>query len=213
MELSKAPTMEPTLILGMLLHCGPVSNVCQVLNYNSRARGSVLYDAFGEDMVVIFALPKQFPAQLLEMAFCRTGAFGLQLTTETEDTAFLFFPTTLTKKLVSGRDGWPIQAQVNAYRLIRVSNSGFRNGDNDVQKVTSLAVAQIGRTHLAANVSRSLLKYIIYTDYCRTLEERHGWMLTHAALPPPARTQGSPCRIVMKTNQFVEEAIAWNTHF
>lgn len=70
MELSKAPPMEPTLILGMLLHGGPVSNVCQVLNDKSRASGSVLYDAFGEDMVVIFALPKQFPAQLLEMAFC-----------------------------------------------------------------------------------------------------------------------------------------------
>ncbi len=41
-------------------------------------------------MVVIFALPKQFPAQLLEMAFCRTGAFGLQLTTETEVPARLF---------------------------------------------------------------------------------------------------------------------------
>ena len=41
MELSKAPTMEPTLILGVLLHGGPVSNVCQVLNDKSRARGSV----------------------------------------------------------------------------------------------------------------------------------------------------------------------------
>jgi hypothetical protein len=28
--------------------------------------------------------------------------------------------------------------------------------------------------------------YHIYTDYCQTLEERHGWVLTHAALPLPA---------------------------
>ena len=97
-KLGKAPRMEAVLCFRVLLHRGTRTNMRQVLNHNCRTDRRVLNNALPENMVVIFALPKQFPAQFLEMAFCTLCAFGLQFPLETEDPTFLLFPATFTPR-------------------------------------------------------------------------------------------------------------------
>jgi hypothetical protein len=60
---------------------------------------------FGEDVIVASALPKLFPPQLLEMSPSRTGAFGLQDTTQPKDTLLAFPPAALSQELILRRDG------------------------------------------------------------------------------------------------------------
>ena len=69
LELGKAPTMEPTLILGLLLHGGPVSDVRQVLKHDGCAWCCVLHNALGKHMIVVSALPKQFTRELTQVTF------------------------------------------------------------------------------------------------------------------------------------------------
>jgi hypothetical protein len=75
MELGKAPTMEPTLILGMLLHGGPVSNTGQVLKHDGCALWCVLHNALGDNMIVISALPKQFTREFTQVTFRALGIY------------------------------------------------------------------------------------------------------------------------------------------
>ncbi|WP_220199834.1 hypothetical protein [Ktedonospora formicarum] len=71
----------------------------QVLKHDSRTRSGVLYDAFAEDMVMVFALPKPFAREPAQVALRALGAFGLQLATQTEETALLLFPAPLAQEV------------------------------------------------------------------------------------------------------------------
>ena len=77
-ELGKTPTMQATFCL-FLFNLGGVTNVRQILKDKGASWLRVLNTAFREDMVMVFALPKQFPRQAFQMTLCRFRAFGLQL--------------------------------------------------------------------------------------------------------------------------------------
>ncbi len=74
------------------------ANMRQVLKDDGAPRGSVLHDAFGEDMVMVSSLPKQFARKLFQVPFGRFASLFLKLATETEDAAFLLFPTTVPQE-------------------------------------------------------------------------------------------------------------------
>src|SRR5687767_1722621 len=70
-KLGEAPRMEATLGFGFSLHRCTRTNMGEVLNHNRRTSRGVLNNPLTEHVVVIFALPKQFPTQLFEMSLCR----------------------------------------------------------------------------------------------------------------------------------------------
>lgn len=156
MELGKAPTMETALRFRVLLHLGTGSDMRQVLNHDGTARGGIVHNAFAEDVIVVFALPKQFARELLEMSFCALGAFGLELSSEAEDASFLFLPSSLTQEMFRGRDRRAIETQVNANDFTGRSNNGIRQRDDDVKRPSSFIKTEISRTDLAADVLGSM---------------------------------------------------------
>ena len=67
LELVETPgELSPPRRTAVLL--GALSYLAQVLNDNDRARLRRLDNMFGEHMIVVSALPKLFPTQLLEMS-------------------------------------------------------------------------------------------------------------------------------------------------
>jgi hypothetical protein len=81
-QLGKAPTMQASFVLTMPVlfpsaHLGRLSNVLEVFKYDGTARSSMLYNAFGEHVVMISASPKLFATQLSEVFLSRAAAFGL----------------------------------------------------------------------------------------------------------------------------------------
>ncbi len=156
-QLGKAPAMQPSFILDMLVllasaYLAGLSNVRQVLKHNGRAIGAGLHDAFGKDVIVITMQPKLFLAQLLEMSPGRASAFGLQLSSETEEAPFLLFPSLLSQELTMGSHSRTIETQVNPDNFLSGDNNGFRKGDDNVEGETALTIAQIRTTDLRTNV-------------------------------------------------------------
>jgi hypothetical protein len=74
-QLSERPAMHASFVVSLLAlgfaashHVG-LSNVLEVLKSNGRACGGVLYDAFTQDMIVVFASPKLFARKLSQVPF------------------------------------------------------------------------------------------------------------------------------------------------
>ena len=90
--------MSPALLLSALSDC------LQVLKRNSSAWLHRLDDELGEDVIVVSALPKLFPTQLLKVSPGRTGAFSFQGTTQAKNSLLAFSPAALSQELILGRD-------------------------------------------------------------------------------------------------------------
>ena len=152
-QLGKAPTMQAPFVLALCpschVPCGRLAYVLEVFKHDGSAFRCVLDNAFGEDMVMVSASPKLFAAQLLEMSLGRAAAFGLQFSFEAEGTSFLLLPSLLTQELTSRGDGRAIESQVDANHFFRWNNGRFRDGYNDMERIASLALTQIGTTDLA----------------------------------------------------------------
>jgi hypothetical protein len=157
MELSERPRVQTTFRLDILVslassYLGSVSNISQVLENDRATGGGILDNAFGEDMVVISSLAKQFTRELFEVSLSALCAFCLELTTNAEDATFLLFPTAFTQEVAIAGDGRVIQPKVNANHLIRVGNVGSRDMDNDVEEVSSVMETQVSGADFPANV-------------------------------------------------------------
>src|SRR6266567_7897758 len=103
-------------------------------------------------MVMVFTLPKQLTRKFLQVPFGRLGAFFLKPTTETEETSFLLFPLLAAKKVTSRGDSRTSQTQVYPHNFIVLLNAWFRDGYDDMQTISSLAVAQISTTRLTSQI-------------------------------------------------------------
>jgi len=66
-----------------------VSDRAQMLQRHGGARCHWPHHEHGEDVAAISALPKLFPAQLLEVPLGRVGACGVQGTTQPDDALLL----------------------------------------------------------------------------------------------------------------------------
>ncbi len=155
MELGKAPTVQAALGIMLLARADltALSDVLEVLNDNGAARGSMLNNALRKHVVMVSTLPQQLTRKLFQVPFSRRRAMFLKLTTETEDTAFLFFPAPLSQEVTGGGDGWPIQPQVYPDHFLRVSRSRFRDGNHHVQSPDALTVAEISTADFPPNVA------------------------------------------------------------
>jgi hypothetical protein len=112
MELGKAPGMQTALSFAFTVG-NTLADIGQVLKHDGRTRARMLNNAFGENVVVVFPLPKQLARKLFQVPFGRFGAFFLELATQAENAAFLFFPAALTQKGTSGGDSWPVETKIN----------------------------------------------------------------------------------------------------
>jgi len=138
---------------------GGVPDVLEIFKDDGSPWGRILHKAFGEDVVMISASPKLFPAQLFEVAFRRASAFGLQLSFQAEGASFLFLPLLLTQELTSRGDSRAIESQVYPYYGRGRRNSRLRDGDNDMEGVTPFAEAQISATHVIANILHEVSRH------------------------------------------------------
>ena len=164
-QLSKAPTMQAPFVVALLTllfatsHLGGVPNVLEIFKHDGGAFGRVLHNALGEDVIVVSASPKLFPAQLFEMSLGRASAFGLQLSFQAEGTSFLFFPSLVPQELPGGSDSRTIESQVYPYDGRGRGNGRLRDGDNDMQRIAAFAVAQISTTDLMPNVLKKVSRH------------------------------------------------------
>jgi hypothetical protein len=84
-QLGKAPTMQAAFVVTFLTvflatpHLGGVLDVLEVFQHDGCTWEHVQNKALREDVIVVSASPKLFPAQLFEVTFRRASAFGLQL--------------------------------------------------------------------------------------------------------------------------------------
>jgi hypothetical protein len=159
MELRKAPRMETALGFRVFLHLGTCPNMGQILNHNGTAKGSVLHDTFGEDMIMVFALPKQFTTQLFEVSLCRFGAFGLQFPFDAKDPSLLLFPATFTQEVFVRGHCRAIESQVNTNHFMRGSNNRVRDAYHNMQGISTFAETQVSRTDLATDVPGRVIRY------------------------------------------------------
>jgi hypothetical protein len=79
MELGKTPRVKSPLRFRKLPHPGMVSDVSQILNHTGRTWLGVLHNAPSEDMIVVSALPKQFPRQAFQVTLCRFRALYVSM--------------------------------------------------------------------------------------------------------------------------------------
>ncbi len=150
-ELGKAPRVHAALAFTFAM-LDPLSDIRQVLKHDGTSGGGNLHNAFGEDVIMVFSLPKQLARKLFQVPFGRFGAFLLKCATQAEHATFLFFPLPLTQEVTGGGDCWTIEAQVNAHDLFGGFDDGSRNGDHNVQKIAPLVETQVSRAHLAAKI-------------------------------------------------------------
>lgn len=114
-QLGERPAMQVSLVIAFLTvllatsQLGGVPDVLEVFQHDGGTWERVLDEALREDMVVVFASPKLFARELLEVSLGASGAFGLQLSFQTEGTPFLFLPRLLAQELTSRSDSWPVQ--------------------------------------------------------------------------------------------------------
>jgi hypothetical protein len=164
-QLGKAPTMQAAFIVALRTRfratpqLGGVPDVFEVFKHDGGTWEGVLNEALREDVIVVSASPKLFSAQLFEVTFRRASAFGLQLSDHSEGASFLFLPVLLTQELTSRGDRRAIESQVYSYNGRGRGNSRRRYGDDDVERVTPTARAQISATHLIANILNEVSRY------------------------------------------------------
>jgi len=157
-QLGKAPTMQAPFVVALLTallatpHRGGVPDVLEVLQDEGTARGGMLHNVLREDVIVVSASPKLFPAQLFEVSFGRASAFGLQFAFQTEDASFLFLPALFSQELPVGGNRRAIESQVYAYDGRSRGDGRLRKRDNDMQRIAAFAVAQVCTTWLIASV-------------------------------------------------------------
>jgi len=101
---------------------------------------------------MIFASPKLFAAQLLQVTFGRAAAFGLQLSFQAEGPPFLFFPSSLAQEVTGGGHGGSVQSQVHADHFLRWRDAGCRKGDHDMKGVAPIAITQVSATGLVPDI-------------------------------------------------------------
>lgn len=155
-ELAEAPAMEASLPLA-LSHLSAFTDVAQVLNDESCTRLCVLNNALGEDVVMVFSLPKQFARKLLQVPFGRFASLFLKLAAKAENAAFLLFPPPLPQEAAIAGYSRPIETQVHANHFLGGRAFGSRNGHNDVEEIAALTETQISTTDLATNILLSMV--------------------------------------------------------
>jgi hypothetical protein len=137
-QLGKRPAMQAPLVVSLLArifaasHLACLSNVLQVFQRDRRTCGGVLNNALGEYVIVVFMPPKLFARKLLEVSLGASGAFGLQLSFQSEATPFLFLPLPLPQEVTIGCDSRTVQAQVYPNDLLRELSGGWRDADYDM---------------------------------------------------------------------------------
>ncbi len=155
-QLGKGPGVEMPLGLPLLAFAatdlGGRPDMLQVLKHEGTARGSMVDQAFGEDVIVVTMLPKQLTRKLLQVPFGRLRAFLLELSAEAKEALLLLTPASLPEELTRGGHGRMGHAQVHTDHLRAGSNDGCRNRNDDMQPVAPFAVAQVGATRLGAGV-------------------------------------------------------------
>src|SRR5450432_1145647 len=149
--------MEMSLCLNGLValatpNLGSEANVLQVLKDKGSPLWSILDNAFGEDVIMVFSLPKQLTRKRFQVPFSRFGATLLKFAFDAEETAFLLLPTFVTKELTLRSHSGTSQAKINADGGLTRRDVWFSNGHNDMQGKASLAGTQISATCFVANI-------------------------------------------------------------
>lgn len=151
LELGKAPTMElplRVLFLALAANLRIGAKMGQVLNHNGRARGGILNDALGEDVITIPVKSQRATGHLFQVTFRAFCSFGLQLATETESAALNLFPVATSQKRASRSHSRMIETEINTDHLIAWGNVRLRDRDNDMQRVVTIAHAQISHRNI-----------------------------------------------------------------
>ena len=73
LQLGKAPRVHPALSFTPFVG-NSLADIREVLKHDGTARGGVLHEAFGEDVIVIFSLPQQFSRKCFQVPFGRLAS-------------------------------------------------------------------------------------------------------------------------------------------
>jgi len=166
LELGEAPTMEPSLrvlFLALAANLRIGAKMGQVLNHNGRARGGILNDALGEDVITIPVKSQRATGHLFQVTFRAFCSFELQLATETESAALNLFPVATSQKRASRSHSRMMETEINTDHLVawgnreRDGNAPLQSDKGDglacpVQLVGALIIAN--RTTLRVGLPR-----------------------------------------------------------
>ena len=163
MKLCKAPRVDTPLPLHALAFFAAtnlrvLTDVGQVLKDQRATRRGRFYEAFGEDVIMVFSLPQPLTRKFFQVPFSRFCAFRLQFPAQAKHASFLFFPATLSQKGTGAGHGWTIEPKVNPNHLTGRIKHGSRKRDNDMQKIASVVETQIGRASLPTHILPSMVR-------------------------------------------------------
>src|SRR5260221_937952 len=116
-ELVKAPTVQTAFVRNILVlfaapYLGGVPDVREIFEDKGTARGSLLNDTTGKDMIAVPVETSQLFAQLFQVALSRLRSVGLQFSSQAEIATIHFFPVAFAQKLALRGDGWSGQGQI-----------------------------------------------------------------------------------------------------
>lgn len=157
-ELGKGPTMQFPLIIDVLVllaasHLGGISDVGQVLKDDGAARGSILDDALGEDMITVPVESLLPLRKLLQVTFRGLCSFGLEFSPEAKVTAVNLFPMFRAKKLMLGGHSRSREAKINSDHFPCRVDSRFRHMHHDMQPPFPLTIDEVSSGNLVSCVA------------------------------------------------------------
>ena len=150
-ELGKRPAMQPALAFTMP-GAYPVSNLSQILNHDSCARGGTLDNPFGENVVTITPKPYLSASQLSQVAFSRFSAFGLKCPPIAEVAVVNLFAMFLTKKLSLRSNRRVVKTQIHADNFTASNVVNFWQANYHIQPELTFAVKQVSTVNRIAGV-------------------------------------------------------------
>ncbi len=147
-ELSKRPSMQPTLCRNILVlfaasNLARLSDVLEVFQSDSCSWRGVLNDAFAEDVVTISVETRLTLTQFLEMTLSGFTSFRLQFSPNAEIFPVRLFPVLIAKELTFGGNSRPIQSKIYSDNFLSWQNIRLRNLYYHMQPVLSIAVNEV----------------------------------------------------------------------
>jgi len=150
-QLGEAPAVDTAVLFTFALF-DPCADVLEVFHDDDAAGGDGVDDLPTELVVQVAPEPKLFALQPSDMPTGRTGAFGLQGTTEPKVPCFELAPAALPEEFVVRRNGRADKAEVHANNL--AGGPGFRCGHvyDNVQPELVASLDQVGGADLIPHV-------------------------------------------------------------
>ena len=147
-QLRERPAVNTALGLGLAARLHALADVGQVLNHTCRARFNRRNELLTQDVIVVPAQARLFPAETFPVPLGRLGALLVQRPCQVAQRRFGCFLGPLPHELIGAQHRGPHNPQGNPNHRIGWRNLRRSHGDTTVQPPAPVAEQPIGRSRV-----------------------------------------------------------------